>query len=206
MRLNPSPVPPLGRGEEDSHPASSPAAATHPSELLPPPPPPPHSSSSASDVSFHQLNCRTEGGSHHSAHPLILHAHMLHIVFTPLSYSCHVVFFHIDCGVVLPVSLEGLFFCPFVYIFYSMILLKLSHHHHTFGFDLCGTQSSSSMSCSSVLASFLPNGLKNKHRTFQSAVVLMYIRFRSSTQLTAGFGDQKIFRQMQKCNLFFLNC
>lgn len=38
-----------------------------------------------------------------------------------------------------------------------------------------------------------------------SAVILMYIRFRSSAQLTAGFGDQKIFRQMQKCNfLFFL--
>lgn len=36
------------------------------------------------------------------------------------------------------------------------------------------------------------------------AVILMYICFRSSTQLTAGFGDQKISRQMQKCNPFFL--
>lgn len=34
MRSNPSPAPPPGRGEEESHPASSPAAATHPSELL----------------------------------------------------------------------------------------------------------------------------------------------------------------------------
>lgn len=37
----------------------------------------------------------------------------------------------------------------------------------------------------------------------KSAEIFMYIRFRSSTQLTARFGDQNIFRQMQKCNLFF---
>lgn len=89
----PSPAPPLGRQEEESHPAPSPAAASYPSELLlllPPPLPSLHQH----HMSCHQLNCRTEEGSHHSAHPFILHAHMLCNVFTPsvipatLCFSC----------------------------------------------------------------------------------------------------------------------
>lgn len=68
------------------------------------------------------------------------------------------------------------------------------------GFDLCGTRSS--MSCS-VLASFLRNALKYGTELFKECSDShVHNAFRSSTQLTAGFGDQKIFRQMQKCNLF----
>lgn len=44
---------------------------------------------------------------------------------------------------------------------------------------------------------------KTAQNFLTSAVVLMYIRFCSSAQLTAGFGDKKIFRQMQKCNVLF---
>lgn len=85
-RSTPSPAPPLGRVEEESHPAPSATAASYPFELLLPPLHQHH-------VSSHQLNCRIEEGSHHSAHPFILHAHTLCNVFTPLSHSCHILFF-----------------------------------------------------------------------------------------------------------------
>lgn len=85
-KSNPSPAPPPGRGEEESHPAPSPIAASYPYELLLLPLHQHH-------VPFHQLNCCTEEGSHHSAHPFILHAHMLCNISTPLSHSCHVEFF-----------------------------------------------------------------------------------------------------------------
>lgn len=93
--------------------------------------------------------------------------------------------------------MEGLSLSIHVYFLLDDPFEKLLN---SVGFDLCGTCSSMLYS---VLASFLRNALKTTAPNFsKSAVILMYIRFRSSTLLTAGFVVQKIFRQMQKCNLF----